>query len=167
MNLWLAPQISEHWPKKSPGRLVKKFTWFNRPGTASALTPKAGTVQACSTSAAEINIRICVRKGIVVRLSTSRRRSILSGESSWGVIYESNSTLRKSEYSYDQYHWWPIVLSVKDGLYVSSNRYSSRIEGSPIKIKIKLGTIVQNNSNGWDSSICWSILVFLQVEIKL
>jgi len=26
IKLWFAPQISEHWPKKSPGRLVKKFT---------------------------------------------------------------------------------------------------------------------------------------------
>ena len=25
INLWLAPQISEHWPKKTPGRLEKKL----------------------------------------------------------------------------------------------------------------------------------------------
>lgn len=58
MNLWLAPQISEHCPKNSPGRFVKKFTWLSRPGTASALTPKLGTVQEWRTSAAEIRVRI-------------------------------------------------------------------------------------------------------------
>lgn len=53
------------------------------------------------------------------------------------------------------------------GLYTSSNRYNSRIDGSPIKIKINLGIIVQNNSNLWDSIICWSILVLNMVENKL
>jgi len=77
INLWLAPQISEHWPKKRPGRVEKKLVWFSRPGTASALMPRLGTVQACNTSAAEISIRIWERKGITVRLSTSRRRKEL------------------------------------------------------------------------------------------
>ena len=58
INLWFAPQISEHWPKKIPGRWLINLIWFKRPGMASALTPKEGTVQAWSTSADEINIRI-------------------------------------------------------------------------------------------------------------
>lgn len=45
MNLWLAPQISEHCPKKSLLRLEENLIWFNRPGVASILTPKAGIVQ--------------------------------------------------------------------------------------------------------------------------
>jgi hypothetical protein len=25
IKLWLAPQISEHWPKNNPGRFIKKL----------------------------------------------------------------------------------------------------------------------------------------------
>lgn len=57
IKLWLAPQISEHCPKYRPGRWLINLTWFSRPGTASALTPREGTVQECKTSAEEINIR--------------------------------------------------------------------------------------------------------------
>lgn len=74
INLWLAPQISEHWPKKSPGRVKKKFTWLRRPGKASALTPKTGTVQEWITSAAVIKVRIWEFIGSTVRLSTSNKR---------------------------------------------------------------------------------------------
>lgn len=38
------------------------------------------------------------------------------------------------------------------------------MEGRPIKIKINLGTIVQNNSKLWDSSINWSTFVLKIVE---
>jgi hypothetical protein len=147
IKLWLAPQISEHCPKKIPGRLEKKLIWFRRPGTASALIPNLGTVQECKTSAAEIKVRICEFIGTTVRLSTSNRRIKDGPPSIEGVIYESNSILLKSEYSYDQYHWCPIVLIVIAGLKTSSNKYKIRIEGTPIKIKIKLGVIVQNNSS--------------------
>jgi hypothetical protein len=58
MNLWFAPQISEHWPKNKPGRLMLKFVWLSRPGVASTFTPKAGIVHECKTSAAVIKIRI-------------------------------------------------------------------------------------------------------------
>jgi hypothetical protein len=37
---------------------------------------------------------------------------------------------------------------VIEGEYTSSRRYRRRIEGIPIKIKIKVGEIVQNNSKG-------------------
>lgn len=86
INLWFAPQISEHCPKNKPGRVVKKLTWFRRPGTASAFTPKAGTVHAWRTSAAEISTRIWVIRGITVRLSTSRRRIELFVISDSGII---------------------------------------------------------------------------------
>lgn len=36
-----------------------------------------------------------------------------------------------------------------------------------MKIRINLGTMVQNSSRGWDSNICWSMLIFVAVEIKL
>jgi len=58
MKLWFAPQISEHWPNMMPGRLIKNETWLSRPGTASAFTPREGTVHECNTSAAEIKHRI-------------------------------------------------------------------------------------------------------------
>lgn len=86
INLWLAPQISEHCPKNRPGRLVKKLTWFNRPGTASTFTPRAGTVQEWRTSAAVINVRIWVLIGTTVRLSTSNKRKFFSSISLEGII---------------------------------------------------------------------------------
>lgn len=44
MNLWPAPQISEHCPIKTPGRLIKIIIWLIRPGMASDFTPKDGIV---------------------------------------------------------------------------------------------------------------------------
>jgi len=82
-------------------------------------------------------------------------------------MYESNSIFKKSEYSYDQYHWCPIVFSVIEGLYTSSKRYNNLIDGRPIKINTKLGTIVQKSSKGWDSSMYWSIFLFKHVDNKL
>lgn len=60
INLWLRPQISEHWPKKIPGRIIKIKVWFIRPGVASILIPRAGTVQEWITSTDEVKIRIRV-----------------------------------------------------------------------------------------------------------
>lgn len=77
INLWLAPQISEHCPYNNPGRLILKHPWFNRPGVASILIPKAGTAHECKTSAAVINTRIWVLKGKITRLSTSSNRNSL------------------------------------------------------------------------------------------
>lgn len=75
IKLWLAPQISEHCPKKTPGRPIMKVVWFSRPGTASTFTPKAGTVQECRTSSAEIRSRTGDSMGATIRLSASRRRN--------------------------------------------------------------------------------------------
>lgn len=52
------PQISEHCPKKIPGRLRNIIDWFNRPGVESILIPKDGTVQAWITSEEVVIIRI-------------------------------------------------------------------------------------------------------------
>ena len=99
MNLWFVPQISEHWPKNNLDRLIRKLVWFNRPGVASILIPKAGIVQEWRTSAAVTSIRIWLLIGRIIRLSTSRRRNELESNSLLGVMYESNSILEKSEYS--------------------------------------------------------------------
>jgi len=143
MNLWFAPQISEHCPVNSPGRLIEKETWFSRPGTASAFTPRDGIVQECRTSAAVISIRTCVCIGTTVRLSTSNRRIPSYGNSFVGSMYESNWVSKKSEYSYLQYHWCPIVLIVMEGTFTSSSKYKRRKEGSAMKISVMAGKIVQ------------------------
>lgn len=49
----------------------------------------------------------------------------------------------KSEYSYDQNHWCPIVFSVIEGLGDSSIRYRSRSEGNARKRRIIAGRTVQ------------------------
>lgn len=122
MKLWFAPQISEHWPYRRPGRRENMLSWFSRPGKASTLIPIEGIVHEWITSAAETRSRIWVLNGITVRLSTSNRRKSFIESSPVGIMYESNSILGKSEYSYDQYHWCPIVLIVKAGVFTSSNK---------------------------------------------
>jgi hypothetical protein len=62
------------------------------------------------------------------------------------IMYESISTLRKSVYSYLQYHWWPIVLIVKFGLLTSSVRYRRRSDGIARNSKIIAGKIVHTVS---------------------
>lgn len=83
MNLWLAPQISEHCPKNTPERLEEKQNWLIRPGTASNLTPKEGTVQEWITSEEETKNRKGKWLGSTNRLSTSNNRT---KESSLGSI---------------------------------------------------------------------------------
>lgn len=122
INEWTEPQISEHCPKNSPGYLSKNLVWLIRPGFASTLIPNAGTAQECKTSAAVTRIRVCVLKGIIKRLFTSNKRNEFKEISFVGIIYESNSILMKSEYSYDQYHWCPIVLIVNEGEIASSSK---------------------------------------------
>lgn len=70
---------------------------------------------------------------------------------SWdeGVINELNSIVLNSVYSYLQYHWWPIDLIVILLLYISSDIYKIFKDGRAIKIKIKIGKIVQINSIKW------------------
>jgi len=97
INLWFAPQISEHCPYRIPGRLIENLTWFSRPGVASVFTPSLGTVHECSTSAAVTIIRVGEFIGSTIRLSVSRRRNVSVCCSC--VMYESNSSFVKSEYS--------------------------------------------------------------------
>lgn len=134
INLWLAPQISEHWPKNRPGRWLSKLTWFSRPGHASAFTPILGTAHECSTSVDPISIRIPAPQGRTVRLSVSNKRAAPPSLS--GTMYASNSTpsprIPKSEYSYDQYHWCPIVFTVSWQSAPSSREYSNRRDGMAI-----------------------------------
>ena len=99
IKLWFAPQISEHWPKNKPVRLIKKFVWFSRPGDASIFTPSEGIVHEWRTSAAETKIRIWLLIGKIIRLSTSNSRKESKVMSLAEIMYESNSTLLKSEYS--------------------------------------------------------------------
>lgn len=58
INLWLIPQISEHWPKKIPGRDIDKVDWLRRPGVESILIPSEGIAQAWITSIEVVKIRI-------------------------------------------------------------------------------------------------------------
>lgn len=120
INLWLIPQISEHWPKNKPGRFISSIVWLSRPGVESILIPKAGIVQAWITSIEVVKIRIGKLNGRIHRVSTSKSRNSLFCNWLEGIIKESNSIFRKSEYSYVQYHWWPIVLIESLLLWISS-----------------------------------------------
>lgn len=57
---------------------------------ASVLTPMEGIVHECKTSSAETSMRIRDFVGIIIRLSTSSRRSDPFVRSNSGVMYESN-----------------------------------------------------------------------------
>lgn len=125
------------------------IVWFNRPGVESILIPRAGTVQAWITSIEVVKIRMGKLNGKIHRLSTSNKRNSLIFSWSVGIIKESNSIFKKSEYSYVQYHWWPIVLIESLLLWISSVKYKIFNEGMAIKIRINMGTIVQINSIVW------------------
>ena len=86
IKLWLAPQISEHWPYANPGRYLINLVWFKRPGTASIFTPKDGTAHEWRTSELVIKTRTCVKKGRAGRLSVSKRRKPPSLSSFVGTI---------------------------------------------------------------------------------
>ncbi len=44
INLWFAPQISEHCPKSNPEQFKLNLVWLKRPRVASILTPAEGIV---------------------------------------------------------------------------------------------------------------------------
>jgi len=165
INLWFIPQISEHWPKNTPGRFIDRRVWFNRPGVESILIPREGTVQEWITSIEVVNKRIGSLNGIIHRLSTSNNRNLFSSIVFWGTINESKFRLGKSEYSYLQYHWWPIALTVILQLLISSVKYKILIDGIAIKIKIIIGVIVQINSIVWPWSKNRSINLFFIINI--
>lgn len=135
-------------------------TWLSRPGTASTLIPNEGIDQEWRTSVDVIIKRIWVLKGKIIRLSTSIRRNSSLSKLFVDFIYESNSTFKKSEYSYDQYHWWPTILIVNSGLFTSSNKYNKRKEGRAIKINVIAGSNVQINSINCPSNNKRLIILF-------
>lgn len=94
------------------------------------------------TSAAETNMRISIFIGNTIRLSTSSSRNCPVSKSRGLIIYESNSILQKSVYSYLQYHWCPMALTVTPGSTISSVRYKSCKEESvdPKKIVVTTGS---------------------------
>lgn len=156
INEWFAPQISEHCPKNFPDRFGEREIWLSRPGVASILIPMAGMVQECSTSDDVVINRVWQLVGIGVELSTSKSRNVLVGD-----IYESNSMLLKSLYSYLQYHWCPMILIVKRGLFNSSIKYSKWSEGSAINLRIIVGINVHTNS------IIWFSRIFLEINLLI
>jgi hypothetical protein len=88
MNLWFAPQISEHCTYRKPGRLIENLIWLRRPGVATVFTPNLGTVLECNISAAVTIIRIGEFIGSTTRLSVSSSRNVLIGWSSCCTIYK-------------------------------------------------------------------------------
>lgn len=86
MNLWFAPQISEHCPNINPGRFEENLTWFSRPGVASIFTPNVGIVHEWITSAAVTIIRTRDSNGTTIRLSTSNKRKSVFLSSFIGFI---------------------------------------------------------------------------------
>jgi len=116
MNLWLAPQISEHWPNNTDLPTGCTLNWLIRPGTASTFTPNLGNDQACNTSDLVTSTRVKHPLIKHTRLSTSSKR----GEVNEGCKYLSNLEAKKSGYEYSQYHWCPITLKFIWGSSTSS-----------------------------------------------
>ena len=48
--------------------------------------------------------------------------------------------------SKDQYHWFPIILTVITGSNVSPKAYNNAKEGNPIQINTTIGNIVHHTS---------------------
>lgn len=135
---WLVPQISEHCPVNSPTRLDKRKIWFNRPGRASTFIPKDGMVHEWITSADETKPRINIFTGRYTSSLVFRSRRMFDLSMKFSVSREFND-----EYSYDQYHWCPLIFNVILGDFVSSIRYKVFREGRAIKISSNAGRIVQ------------------------
>lgn len=108
INLWLEPQISEHWPIKMVGWLIIKFIWLSRPGIASAFTPSEGIVHEWITSADVVIIRVAIIHGMVILLLVFSNRMKLE------FSIKDSISLNILD-SYDQYHWKPVLLIENDG----------------------------------------------------
>lgn len=78
-----------------------------------------------------------------------------------GNIYESNCKFGKSEYSYLQYHWWPMAFTVTDGELISSVKYRRRNEGMASRTRIIAGKIVHTASISWESIASVQVLSFV------
>lgn len=123
--------------------------WFNRPGVESILIPNEGTAHAWITSRDVEIKRIGKLNGIIHRLSTSKSRNSFNWSWLGGIINELNSTLKKSVYSYFQYHWLAIHLIVVVFWLRSSIKYKILIDGIAINMRINIGIIVQISSIRW------------------
>lgn len=117
MNEWFVPQISEHCPVYSPTRLGKRNTWLRRPGKASVFTPNEGIVHEWITSAEVTSIRVSILAGRYNISLVFIRRRIFDSSMKFSVSF-----MLREVYSYDQYHWCPVTLTVTFGLLVSSIR---------------------------------------------
>jgi len=82
-----------------PARVMVRLDWFSRPGIASTLIPREGTVHEWITSDAVISRRISVCIGTTIRLFTSRRRNSPIFSDFSGTMKESNLMCWKSLYS--------------------------------------------------------------------
>jgi len=94
MNLWLAPQISEHCPKNNPTCSHWAVIMLTRPGHASTFTPRDGTAHECKTSAELMINRKLTALGMLKRLSTSSKRNAPSSIWVNGSMNLSNSNER-------------------------------------------------------------------------
>lgn len=108
INLWLAPQISEHCPVKMDGKLIIDIIWFKRPGIASALIPNEGIVQEWITSLDDAIILIGVFVGRIMELEVVNNRENL-------FFFKKASFSSFINISYLQYHCIPVVLIDKEG----------------------------------------------------
>ena len=99
MNLWFAPQISEHCAYSRPGLLIENLIWFSWPGVAFDISPSLGAVHECNTSAAVMVIRIDEFIGSTTQLSVSSSQNVLVFSFYCCTMYEPNSSLVKFKYS--------------------------------------------------------------------
>jgi len=143
-----------------------KPSWFSRPGIASIFRPRDGIVHEWITSAAVTRSRTSSCIGTTIRLSTSRSRNSPGVNSDVGVMYESNSTFGKSEYSYLQYHWCPIVLIVREGFASSSLRYRSRSDGRARNSRVIAGRTVHTVSTSCASMVNREVYLFTSSVVR-
>jgi len=146
MKEWFVPQISEHCPINNPIRLEDIKIWFKRPGIASTFSPIDGMVQEWMTSADVISNRVMVFTGIFIVSLVFKSRRMFEFSIKFSVSVELMEV-----YSYDQYHWWPVIFIVKFGVLVSSIKYRVFRDGIAIKISRIAGRIVQIVSISWPS----------------
>jgi len=110
INLWLAPQISEHCPKNNPAWSHWAVIMLTRPGHASTFTPRDGTAHECKTSAELMINRMLIARGIIIRLSTSSNRNAptsiwVNGSMNLSKSTQRNQNSHKTNTTGDQSLW--------------------------------------------------------------
>lgn len=115
-----------------------------RPGTASTFIPNCGTAQLCITSVEVIVIDRNTSVGITRRLSTSKFAfSTASTSSTLSNEKSKQSLIKPIWYSYDQYHWCPI-MSIDSAVDICSILYSLLYRKPNVGMSIHMTTIVGN-----------------------